>query len=286
MLQSNPFSNAASHFDTHAAVLRELGQRLFERLDYVKLVPERILDLGTATGTSQLLLAKRYPEACMIGVDSSYPMLIEATNKLSSLEKSLLIQANVVRLPLADASMDLIFANGLLPWIHEMPAFFEECRRLLKPQGLILFNSLGPDSLIELRQVWRKQDNYDHVNPFIDMHDVGDALLAAGLSDPALDTEHITISYPSVGSVLRELKALGSYLGYGKPKRGLTTKRQLEALETFAEHDNNGRFPVTLEVVYGLAWGSEISMRNQKRGNDILLPVSSIKRMGAVGDKK
>ena len=113
------------------------------------------------------------------------------------------------------------------------------------------------------------------------MHDVGDALLAAGLSDPALDTEHITISYPSVLSVLRELKALGSYLGYGKPKPGLTTAHQLATLETLAERDTDGRFPITLEVVYGLAWGSEISMRNQKRGNDILLPVSSIKRKNA-----
>lgn len=279
MSLSNPFSMAAPHFDEHAAVVRELGQRLFERLDYVKLIPERILDLGTATGTSQLLLAKRYPQAQIIGVDSAYPMLIEASKKLSTHEHALMVQAHVERLPLVDASIDLIFANGLLPWVHDAPAFFQECRRLLKPQGLMLFNSLGPDSLIELRQAWRKQDNYDHINPFVDMHDVGDALLAAGLSDPALDTEHLSISYPSVESVLQELKALGSYLGYGKPKRGLTTKRQLAALEALAERDDSGRFPVTLEVVYGLAWGSEISMRNQKRGNDILLPVSGIKRI-------
>ncbi len=269
------FNRAVTDFDHHASVVRELGTRLYERLDYIKMVPKTIVDLGTATGFSQSLLSKRYPDAHRIGLDKSFMMLKNQTNQ----ESACLVQANAVRLPFASHSIDLLFANMLLPWIMDLATFFSECARVLSPQGMMLFNSLGPDSLRELTQAWQQMDSFDHVNPCMDMHDVGDMLLASGLSDPALDAEHMTISYPSVLAVMQELKGLGSFLTHGKPKHGLTTPRQLAQLEAGVRNQASDRFSITLEVVYGIAWGSEIGMRNQRRGNEILLPVTGIKRV-------
>lgn len=267
-------------FEKHAAVLRELSHRLIERLDYVKLSPEIIVDLSDVGNYSQSLLHERFSTATILTTLANHAMLKYYSQSLIKPSYTHFIQAQNMHLPLKAASVDFIFANNLILHPANIAEVFSECRRLLKPSGLLLFNALGPDSLQELRQAFAKQDNYHHINSFMDMHDMGDVMLACGLSDPALDTERLTISYPSVQTILQELRALGPYPIQGAKKLGLTTSRQLAALTEQLVKDEAGRFPVTLEIIYGLAWGSELAPRNQRQGNDVLIPVDSIKRGG------
>jgi malonyl-CoA O-methyltransferase len=265
-------------FESHAAVLRELANRLIERLDYVKLTPEVIINLSDVANYSQSLLREKFSTAHILNILPCHSMLKYYAETSADLTLPYFIQAQNIHLPLKAASVDFIFANHLMLHPTNIAEIFSECRRLLKPNGLLLFNALGPDCLQELKQAFAKQDKYQHINSFMDMHDMGDVMLACGLSDPALDTERLTISYPSVPTILHELKALGPYPIQGAKKLGLTTVRQLAALTERLAKDETGRFPITLEVIYGLAWGSELAPRNQRQGNDVLIPVDSIKR--------
>lgn len=268
----NVFDTLAQDFDKHAALIRQLGKYLLERLDYVQYQPKRIVDLGTATGFSTTLLQQRYPEADIIGLDQSLNMLFEHKNHD-------LVQARAESLPFATASVDLLFANMLLPCLQHIPQFLEECKRVLTPEGLLLFNSLGPDTLKELKKAYKTIDNYDHVNTFVDMHDLGDWMLAAGLSDPALDTERLQITYPDSQALFTELKALGSTTHYVKRQRkGLMTQGQLAQVRSVLMPQDTENLTVSLEIIYGLAWGNQLPLINQRQGNDVFIPVSAIHR--------
>src|SRR5205085_909169 len=117
------FSRAAASYPQASRLEIEVGARLLERLDYVKLAPRRILDAGSG------------------------------------------------------------------------PA----------PEGLVLFSSLGPDTLKELRAAAGAAS----VHEFVDMHDLGDMLVAAGFSAPVMDMEVLAIEYAAGGRLLEDLRASG-----------------------------------------------------------------------------
>jgi len=166
-------------------------------------------------------------------------------------------------LPLADNSVDLIFSSLTLQWCGELDRAFAEFKRVLKPEGLLMFSSFGPDTLKELRESWRLADMSTdernekmHVNDFIDMHDIGDALLRAGLSDPVMDVENFTLTYSDAYQLMRELKALGAHNVANARRHSLTGKTRLKNM--VSEYENfrvDGLLPATYEVVYGHAWG-------------------------------
>jgi malonyl-CoA O-methyltransferase len=169
--------------------------------------------------------------------------------------------ADAERLPFADGAVDLILSNLMLQWCDPDHAF-AEFRRVLAPNGLLSFTSLGPDTLRELRSAWKAADSHTHVNQFIDMHDVGDALVRAGFASPVLDVERYTLTYLDVRRVAADLKATGARNStMGRP-RGLTGRRKLEALEVAYEtFRRDGRLPATYEVVYGHAWAPVAAAR-------------------------
>jgi malonyl-CoA O-methyltransferase len=166
----------------------------------------------------------------------------------------------------------------MLEWCHDPDAVFQEIRRVLKPGGLLTFTTLGPDTLRELREGWRKIDPYTRVHRFIDMHDIGDALMRAGLAEPVMDTERLTVTYPDLDALMRELTASGSNnVAHGRP-RGLTTKARLEALrESVRREPAADALPISVEVVYGHAWAGQLR-RPQRVGGEVRVPVSSLKR--------
>ncbi len=137
-------------------------------------------------------------------------MLVEADRQQSWLRKFHRIAADAHRLPIKDGSAQLVFSNLMLEWSHDPDAVFQEIRRVLQPGGLLTFATLGPDTLRELRDGWRKIDAHPHVHRFIDMHDLGDALMRAGLAEPVMDTERLTVTYPHLDALLQELTAMGS----------------------------------------------------------------------------
>jgi malonyl-CoA O-methyltransferase len=256
------FERAAATYDAAAVLQREVERRMFERLDYVKLAPSAILDAGSGTGTGTRELVRRYPKARVIALDIALTMLRAVGGPRSWLQRMGVgrspiarVCGDVERLPLQSGSVDLIWSNVTLQWATDLPSTLKELRRVLRPGGLLMLSTFGPDTLKELRAAFAAADGHSHVNRFIDMHDIGDMLVHARLADPVMDMEHITMTYGTVRDLMRDLKAIGAHnVTAGRP-RGLGGRQALAAVEEYYEAwRRNGVLPATYEVVYGHAW--------------------------------
>jgi malonyl-CoA O-methyltransferase len=269
------FGRAAATYDAAAVLQREVGARMMQRLDVVKIVPRAILDAGCGTGEAVGELSARYPGARVVGLDAALPMVDAArmrARRANSLLRRLLsplrpkghmsaplfVCADVNALPLEGVAFDLVWSNLTLQWLNDLPRVFAEFRRTLKVGGLLTFTTLGPDTLKELRGAFARADSHTHVNRFVDMHDLGDMLVQAGFADPVMEMEQMTLTYADPRALLAELKALGATNATRGRPRGLMGKarwqRMLAALEKMRRDD---RIPATFEVVYGHAWKGE-----------------------------
>jgi malonyl-CoA O-methyltransferase len=259
------FERAAHSYDGASVLQREVARRMEERLEYIKITPKVILDAGSGTGEGAAALRRRYPDARVIELDLALAMLRTSQGKQQQsrgLLRRMLGQvrpwqvcADVEHLPLQDASVDMIWSNLAIQWVNVPDTVFSEFKRILKPEGLVMFSTLGPDTLSELRHAFAGQDASTHVNQFIDMHDLGDALLAGGLSEPVMDMEKIVMTYAEVRAVLRDLKAIGAHNVTAGRQRGLMGKKTWQAVEARYESlRSDGRLPATYEVLYGHAW--------------------------------
>lgn len=274
------FDGAAPVYDEVAVLQREVGERLLERLELVLLQPQRVLDVGAGTGLATRALQKRYRKAEVLALDLAPGMLKAARRRGSFWRPLRCICADAEALPLASNSVDLVFSNFTLQWVHDLDRAFNEFQRVLRPGGLLMFSSLGPDTLRELRQSWASVDDYTHVNAFIDMHDVGDALVRARFADPVLDVENFTLTYPRVGDLMRDLKRLGAHNVTAGRRRGLTTRAKLQAMQAAYERyrGGDGRLPATYEIVYGHAWAPETLPQRADASGAVKIPLSSLKR--------
>jgi len=247
---------AAATFDSADFVHARAREALLERLGLVGVDAGLVVDLGTATGAGCRLLSRRFRGARVVGVDVSGNMLREARRKQRLFSRRWFVQADATRLPFADDSVDVVFSNLLLPWLDSPPALFAEISRILRRAGLFAFSALGPDSLAELRRAWQGASGAAAASPFPDMHDLGDAAVLAGLADPVLDVDRLTISYRDAQAALAELDAIGA--GGGAPlRRGLVGQDRVAAmLAALNETRVDGRLNIGIELVYGLCWGS------------------------------
>jgi malonyl-CoA O-methyltransferase len=248
------FERAARSYARASRLEAEIGARMLERLDYVKLAPRRVLDAGCGPGRDARALAKRYPQARVIALDFSHRMLRQQSGLLSRLfarnERHSLC-ANFERLPLAAESVDLVWSNMALHWAVDPLAALREFHRVLAPEGLLMFSTLGPDTLGGLRSA----AGAARVHVFADMHDLGDMLLAAGFSEPVMDMERVTLMYADGAALLVDLRASGQTSALAGRTRGLAGRRFYAALrEKLAAQRRDGKLPVGYEVVYGHAW--------------------------------
>ncbi|TVQ69760.1 MAG: malonyl-[acyl-carrier protein] O-methyltransferase BioC [Chromatiaceae bacterium] len=249
------FDQAAASYDEAAVLQREVCSRLLERLQWVKLNPLRVLDAGAGTGQGAHGLRRLYKGSRVVALDLSPAMLRLTAKGAGWWRKPGLVCADVESLPFADASFDLIFSSLTVQWCNDLDRALAECRRVLSPQGLLMFTTLGPDTLVELRRAWEAVDGRAHVNAFMDMHDIGDALVRAGFADPVMDVERMTVTYPDVRGLMRDLKAIGATNALSGRGRGLTSPGRLRALEkAYEEYRQEGLLPASYEVVYGHAW--------------------------------
>ncbi len=254
------FGQATTHYDRVAVLQHDIGQRLLERLDYVRLKPARVLDLGCGTGRHTAALLQRYPQAEVIGLDFAWPMIQRTCRQRVHWRRRIRgVCADLEQIPLTKHSTDLIFSNAALQWCDDPRSAIAGMQRVLRPGGLVLFTSFGPDTLSELRQAWAQCDARPHVHTFPDMHDYGDQLLQAGLLDPVMDCERITMTYPQATDILRELRLLGATNAARERRRGLTGRTRLQAMTAAYERYRraDGQLPVTYEVIYGHAWAGE-----------------------------
>lgn len=249
------FERAARGYDAAAVLQREVARRLLERLELTAIHPTRILDLGCGTGRNLRALRRRYHDAQLFAGDLAFNMLLATRRSQGWFRRVPLVCADVLRLPFAAGSFDLIYCNLVLQWCDDLDAVFMELRRSLATHGLLLFSSFGPDTLQELRAAWREVDGLNHVNRFIDMHDIGDALIRAGFVEPVMDVEQLTLTYENVQALARDLKAIGAHnVTSGRP-RGLGGRQRVEKLAAAYERfRRDGRLPATYEVVYGTVW--------------------------------
>ncbi len=254
-LARRAFEQAAGDYDRVAVLQQEIARRMLDRLDYIRLDPRVVADLGAGTGYSTELLQRRYPQAQVLALDFALGMLARARERSGGGRPPLCIGADAEALPLADASLDLLFSSALLQWCNDLGGTLQGFLRVLRPGGLLLFTTFGPDTLAELRAAWASVDGYSHVSTFLDLHDVGDLLLQSGFADPVMDVERITLTYETVPDLMRDLKTLGAHNVTGARARGLTPPLRLRAMiEAYEGFRRDGRLPATYEVVHGHAW--------------------------------
>lgn len=255
------FNRAAAGYDAAAVLQREVCARMLERLDYIRLQPAHILDAGSGTGWGTRQLGERYPQAGIVALDIAIGMLATARGtsswwqKLFSGSKQHFVCADAEALPLAAQSVEMVWSNLALQWCNDLPATFVELQRVLKPDGLLMFSTFGPDTLKELRQAFTGVDRHSHLNRFADMHDIGDMLVHAGFSEPVMDMEYLTLTYDDVRGVLYDLKRIGAHNATAGRGQGLMGKNVWARLtENYERMRRDGKLPATFEVVYGHAW--------------------------------
>jgi len=252
-------------------IYREIATRMLERLQLVRLDPKHALDAGCGRGVDLHALQTHYPKAQLIGIDASHELLQlpAQTTATKSLQQKLsfwwssittnvnanLINGDFCRLPLADQSVDLVWSNLALHWHPEPDQVFKEWRRVLNVDGLLMFSCFGPDSLKEIRHAFEGSGQSPHTLPFVDMHDFGDMLINAGFATPVMDMEIITLTYATIEQLLAEVRSLG-----GNPlqtrSKGLMGKMRWQRMCNKLEQSRteDGRIPLTLEVIYGHAF--------------------------------
>lgn len=251
------FERVASTFDDADFVHAATRDGLLQRIEPLLIDAQTVIDLGCASGGASRQLCKRFPKSRLIAVDIARNMLHEARAKKSWFAKTRFVQADARALPFADESVDVIFCNQLLPWIANPDPVLLEVGRVLRKGGVFAFATLGPDSLLEVSRAWDQVDDGLHVSRFPDMHNLGDGLVRAGLRDPVLDVDRLTVSYGSSDALLADLGAAGARNALQDRSHALTGKRKfrdmLSALETGSD---DGKIAVELELVFGHCWGA------------------------------
>ena len=257
------FEETAATYDAAAVLQNEVCRRMLARLDYIKLEPALILDAGSGTGNAVAGLLSRWPRARVIAVDLALAMAQRARKRRPWWRRLLdrhgprlaAVCGDIEQLPVAAGCAGMIWSNLALQWVNEPQRAFAEMHRALAPGGLLLFSSFGPDTLKELRASFQGVDRYTHVHRFVDMHDIGDRLVACGFADPVMDMEVVTLTYDEVKALMRDLKAIGAHnVTRGRPANLAGKERLARVARNYEAFRRDGKLPATFEVLYGHAW--------------------------------
>ncbi|MGI8560309.1 MAG: malonyl-ACP O-methyltransferase BioC [Luteimonas sp.] len=276
------FARASVSYAAVATLQRGVEARLLESLDYLDdRVPETVLDLGCGPGHAALAMRRRWPQARVLAIDLALPMLRQVrTPRWPPLRRPLArVCADARALPLADGSLDLMFCNLSLQWVDDLPSAFAGFRRVLRPGGLLLCSTFGPDTLHELRAAFAAADDLPHVSPFPSIAQFGDALMQAGFRDPVLDRETEVRGHPDMTALMHELRALGATNALDSRRRGLTGRARFVAAAAAYEamRGVDGRLPATWETITAMAWAPAHGAPIRVQGAEIArFPASGI----------
>ena len=286
------FSRSAASYEAAARLQHAVEARLLESLDYLddpalaRAPPRRVLDLGCGTGRASRAMQARWPKADVLSLDLALPMLREGraaarpggwlANPFA--RRPLPVCADARALPLADASVDVLFSNLCLQWVEDLDAVLAGFRRVLKPHGLLLFSTFGPATLWELREAFAQADDVPHVSPFADIAGVGDALVRAGFHQPVLDREDERTHYPDLPALMRELRAIGATNALASRRHTLTGRTRFRvAAEAYEAHRDARGLPASWEILSAMAWAPEAGTPIREGGVDVTaVPLSRI----------
>ena len=286
------FSRSAASYEAAAGLQHAVEARLLESLDYLddpalaRAPPRRVLDLGCGTGRASRAMQARWPKAEVVSLDLALPMLREGraaarpggwlANPFA--RRPLPVCADARALPLADASVDVLFSNLCLQWVEDFDAVLAGFRRVLKPHGLLLFSTFGPGTLWELREAFAQADDVPHVSPFADIAGVGDALVRAGFHQPVLDREDERTHYPDLPTLMRELRAIGATNALASRRHTLTGRTRFRvAAEAYEAHREARGLPASWEILSAMAWAPEAGTPIREGGVDVTaVPLSRI----------
>jgi malonyl-CoA O-methyltransferase len=265
---------------------QETARRMAERLEWIRYQPEQVLDWSGAAGASLPVLSTAYPRAGLTQVDER--LLLEAPEVRLPWWRRWRAAAPAVRTVAVDevpaASAGLVWSNMRLHFEPDPQPLLQAWRRALAPGGFLMFSTLGPGSLDLLRQLYGSAGWGAPHAPFVDMHDLGDMLVANGFAEPVMDQETINLDYRSPQALVAELRSLGANLD---PKRfaGLRTPRWRDQLhERLAQRVSiHGSLRLQVELVYGHAFrsadaGPRVEPHTQIELNDMKLMLRKDKR--------
>lgn len=260
--QKRNFAKAATSFARGAALHREVGLRMLERFEVIKLAPRRILDLGCGSGQASAGLLTRFPLARIVGLDLAAAMARAGMPRLAGWRRLLggapavsTVCGDMATLPFASGAFGLVWSNLALHWLDDPLPAIREAQRALEVDGLFMFSTLGPDTLKELRAAFNEAGPGWHVKRFIDLHDIGDALGASGFGAPVMDMEILTLTYADLDGLFADLRATGSANAMIGRRRTLTGRARMQRVRAaYEKARRDGRLPATFEVIYGHAW--------------------------------
>jgi len=250
------FERASASYESAAGLQARVAAELLERLDAFRFRPRVVLDLGAGTGRVSGELKRRYRRALVVALDLSPGMLRQARRHQRLWRRFERLCGDALRVPLKDGSVDVVFSSLMLQWCEPLETALAEVRRVLAPGGFFAFSTFGADTLHELRSAWAQADGYNHVNHFPDVHELGDALVHAGLTEPVLDIDRIEVDYADARSLMRDLKTIGAHNATAGRPRALAGRARLERVErAYESFRRAGRLPATYEVIFGASWG-------------------------------
>jgi malonyl-CoA O-methyltransferase len=273
------FERASAHYESAALLQARVSAELLERLDGFSFKPEVVLDLGAGTGRVSRELLRRYPRARVVALDWSAGMLREARHHQGLWRRFERVCADALRLPLKAACVDLVFSSLMLQWCEPLDAALAEVARVLRPGGFFAFSTFGVDTLRELREAWAQADEFNHVNHFADVQEVGNALMRAGLGEPVLDVDRLRTEHPDALDLMRQLKAIGAHNVTEGRARALTGRSRLKKMQqAYEAHRREGGLPATWEVIYCACWGSAARAPSAATPGEVRIAPGSIRR--------
>ena len=262
------FARAGDGHPAFARAVTTARDALLQRLDDIRIVPNRILDLGAGTGSAARELGRRFGQAEVVLVDPVVTLLQIARRRApAGVSAARYAAGEAENLPLASGSVDLVLSSLAMPWFHPIDAALAECMRALRPGGLLLLTTLGPGTLNELSTVWPERGGSGPMHPFLDMHVLGDALVRAGFADVVMDVERLRFPAPGFRETCRMLSQSGCSGVPGSRRRGLAGVRRFRAAAARydALRDSEGALTLSVEIVFGHAWAPRDPERTPAR---------------------
>jgi len=250
---------AEKHLAEHDFLLREVADRLYDKLLDVNRSFDHMVDLGSFGNNLSQLLNEKQPKSL---IHQGLSQLSEAGMPEQS------VAADSEFLPFQDESLDLVISNLDLHWANDLPGVLIQINRALKPDGLFLAALFGGETLFELRQsMMRAEINIDagsspHVSPMLDIRDAGGLLQRAGFALPVADTDRITVNYNDVFSLMKDLRGMGEANKLTRRFKGMSSRRLfMETNRVYHElfGADNDRIPATFDIIYLMGWAPDAS---------------------------